>query len=123
MKLTTQRLFDFASIAATKAGTEIRPLVDYVNSSVEQLIRAVTGQLTLADNIKGQIITSQLVHGVASTVAVDSRDINGIITLKVESDAMDSFAWSLDARNNLLLTAYFKSGSGKRTCKFFVFFQ
>ena len=122
MKLNAQRLFDYATIAATQAGKEIKGLVDYLNQNIEQLIRAVDGQLTLEENIKGQIINVTLSHGVATTVAVNSRDVVGLISLQVTSDAMDSFTWSFDNKDNFVITAYFKSGSGKRACKFFAFF-
>lgn len=121
MRLNSQRLFDFALIAATEAGKAIKPLVDYLNSNIEQLIRAVDGQLTLEENIKGQIINVSLTHGVSTAVAVNSRDVNGLICLQVTGDAMSSFSWSFDSKDNFNVTAYFKSGSGKKACRFFLF--
>lgn len=123
MRLNAQRLFDFALIAATDAGKAILPLVNYINSNIEALIRAVDGQLTLEENIKGQILNTTLTHGVATVVAVNTRDVNGLICLQVTSDAMDAFTWAFDNKQNFTITAYFKSGSGKRACKFFLIAQ
>jgi len=122
MKLTIARLFDFASIASTKAAQEIKPFIDFVNSSTEQIVRALTSQLTLEENIKGQIIRTRFTQGVAQAVSVSSREVLGVISLKCQDDAVDSFLWSFDAKGQLSITVFFKSLSGSKDCAFFAFF-
>jgi hypothetical protein len=124
MILTAQKLFDFALIATTQAGTQIKPLVDYLNTNLEKIVRAVNGELTLQDNIKGQIVSTQLQHGIATSVACNSTEIHGITSLQCDADAISALNWQFDNKGALQLTAYFQSASAtKRTCKFFVYFK
>ena len=124
MILTASRLFDYAAVAKNKAAEELKPFIDYCNTNFEKIIRAVAGELTLTDNIKGQMLATTFQHGIAQSVAVASTAINGVVPMSCDDDAITAVKWALNINGGLQLTVYFQSASAtKRNCNLFVFFK
>ena len=124
MKIQASRLFDFALLAASKAGPEIKPFIDYCNSNFEKIVRALAGELTLQDNVKGQFVTVGLSHGIAQSVSVNSKSIVGVVPMSSGASSIAAFNWQLNAKGELQITVSFKADPGKaESCKFFVFFE
>ncbi|HYD02010.1 MAG TPA: hypothetical protein VEB22_12350 [Phycisphaerales bacterium] len=107
MKLAISRLFDFAQVAATKAGEELKPFIDYANGKFEELHRALNGGLTFAENFRAQEITAKLKHATEATLAVKSTP-KGLIPLSVsDSDAITSLVWSVNQKGQVVVTPRF----------------
>lgn len=124
MKITASRLFDFASIASSKAAQEIKSFIDYSNSNFEKIVRALSGELTLQDNVKGQIINVGLSHGVSQSVAVNSKNIVGVVILSSGTSSVDAFNWQINSKGELQFTVHFKVDPGvKVSCRFYAFFD
>ena len=81
MKITASRLFDFASIATSQAAGEIKSFIDYSNGNFEKIVRALSGELTLQDNMKGQTLQVSCTHNTLVSVSVNSTSIAGVIVL------------------------------------------
>lgn len=124
MKINAVRLFDLALLGAAKAAVELKPFLEYVNSTNDQLIRALRGELTLGDNVKGTEVTLELQHGVALAVATTTRP-RGVTLLQCAStdgDTVTSFDWRYDDQGRLQLTCYFRLASTTRhKVRFFLF--
>jgi hypothetical protein len=116
LKLTISNIFDYATIAATKAAQEIKPFIDHYNASIDQIVKAIKGQLTLADNFYGQQLVVELVHNVQTKVAITRPQVLGIIPLATNStiDALDNLQSSVNQSGQLLLTAQFKLASSTK---------
>ena len=124
MKIQASRLFDFALLAATKAGPEIKPFIDYCNGNFEKIVRALAGELTLQDNIKGQFVTVGLSHGVYQSVSVNSKSIVGVVPMSSATSSIAAFNWQINAKGELQFTVSFAADPAKAvSCKFFVFFE
>ena len=124
MKIQASRLFDFALLAATKAGVEVKPFIDYCNSNFEKIVRSLAGELTLQDNVKGQIITVSVSHGIAQSVSVNSKSIVGVVPLASSTSSIAAFNWQLNSKGDLQFTVSFQVDPLKAvSCKFFAHFE
>lgn len=116
MKLTINSIFDFATLAASKAAQEIKPFIEYVNRTTEEIVRALKNNLTFQDNFLGELKTVELVHGVESKVSIGRSSILGVLALKVasEDDALESLVTSVNQQSQLLVTPAFKLASSTK---------
>ncbi len=54
MKFSITRVFDISKLLATKAGQDLKDLIEYLNQLQDQLLRLVQNGITLDDNLKLQ---------------------------------------------------------------------
>jgi hypothetical protein len=128
MKITLGQLFDKTKLLRTADPTfkeivrNLTPFIDYVNQGFGQIVRALSGELTFNDNLKGEIITVELLHATATRAQVKSRDILTIIPLSVESNTLYGLDRSFTDAGELQLTAYWRSTPVTTAikCTFFV---
>lgn len=94
-KFTINRLLDTSKLAATKAGGELRDLLDYVSLFSEQVLRALRTQLSFSDNFACIVRDYELLHNVATVINTNDSTPTGIIPLRVYSSVtgVDSISW------------------------------
>lgn len=113
MKLTISSIFDFATVASSKAAQELKIFIDYVNRVVDEVVKVLQGGLTFSDNFQGQQLVVELQHGVETKVAIRRQQVLGILPLKVLSstDALESLISSVNQEGQLILVPEFKLAS------------
>ena len=115
-KFTATKLFEYAKVAGTPAGKELEEFITFVNQNFEQIIRGISGNLTLEDNIKGQKLTLSLIHNREVTTTVNGGDVVGILPLRVLTDsnvkeAFENLSWWVNSSGKLVLYPQFKNAS------------
>jgi hypothetical protein len=113
MKITFGRIFETSLIAKTKSFKELQPLIEWLQQAIDNLARASTGAVTLADNIDSDFYT-QKVKSTALNVSLEFR-VNKVPTaLFVAKQApvtpqVSSFSWQIlpngNCQANFIFTA------------------
>lgn len=114
MKLNSPKLFDITTIDAELA-SKIGPLISFINSNNEEIVRALRNQLTFADNLKGQLLTLTCTHGnpvIAGNMAKGVQ-VLGVIPLRVidSTDSLTSHNFTFTSAGEFQITAYFRLAS------------
>lgn len=103
-KLTVSRIFDVSFIANTRAFQEMKPFVEYVNQTVDNLIRIMRNGIGVQDNVDAQVLVQSLKHNTDSTVGLGKRPLLVLLGRQAPTvPAITSFTWRLDDSNNLVL--------------------
>jgi len=131
VKINIDRLFDSNTILKSTDDTfklvvrGLSPFFDFVNAGLWQLVRALNGEITFKDNLKGQIVEVSLKDSVPTKVAVTSRDILTLLLLSTESNTIYGFDRSFTDAGDLQITAYFRATPTPDSvkCRFFVAFN
>ncbi len=129
MKINQTQLFDSQNLLKGADSTVativkgLRPFFAYVNGVVENLVKAVSGQLTLGDNLKGQLLSVKLTHATSVKVALTSRDIHGLVSLRCDGNTVEGLDYAFAADDSFSITAYFRdTTTGEaHTCVIFAF--
>lgn len=97
-KFTINRLLDTSKLAATKAGGELRDLLDYVSLFSEQVLRAFRGDLNFADNFACIVRDYDVLHNTATVISTNGTSPTGIIPTRVysQSTGISAFSWWLN---------------------------
>ena len=114
-KFSINRLLDTSKMATTKAGGELRDLLDYLALFSEQVLRAFRNQLTFQDNFACFVKDYTLVHNTETTIITDGTTPAGIIPLRVYSSTtgIDSLSWWLnDAGQTVVKVGFVGAPSG-----------
>lgn len=106
-KINTPKTFPKESIPDKKVGDAVQPLVDYVSQNIDQLQRALINQLTLSENLKGEIITIKAKHNQAVNITT-SGNVAYAWVLKSD-DGVRSFKFSNNADRTLNCLFSFES--------------
>lgn len=84
MKLSAVKLFELAALSPDLRG-KLEPLVSFVNTNFDQVLRALSGQLNLDDNLSARRLTVSLSNGIAKDiVVVNAQLVVGILPLRVQ---------------------------------------
>ena len=116
MKLTISSIFDFATVATSKAAQELTTFIDFVNRLTDEVVKALRNRLTFADNFQGQQVVVELVHGVESKIAIDRPQVLGVLHLKTSStaDVLTSMVTSVNQEGQLVILPNFKLASSTK---------
>jgi hypothetical protein len=110
MKVNSVKLFEANQISDEKLRQQLSPLIEFINSTTDQLVRAVQGGITLEDNLDTQALTIEFTHGVSKDVLVkDPQRILGVLAMKIlhSSDAVVGLRWSATNTEAISVTLYF----------------
>jgi hypothetical protein len=104
MKITFGRIFETSLIGKTQAFQEMQPFVEWIQSSVDNIARALTGNLSVADNMDAAT-TVQSAKGTATSVTLEFKLKRAPMSLTVASQspvspAITSMAWQQLANGN-----------------------
>lgn len=77
-QITVSKFFDENDIKDEAVRQAIKPLVSYMNSAFDNVIRAIQGEITLGDNIKGTLHTFNAKHNTATSLAVEGSFVGAI---------------------------------------------
>lgn len=127
MKLNSPKLFDITTIETEIAG-KVSNLISFINSSNEEIVRALRNQLTFGDNFKGKVLTLSCVHGIATVAGGLAKGIQvlGVIPLRVldATDSLTSHNFTFTSAGEFQFTAYFRLAStSAKQVTFFVLTQ
>jgi len=119
MKLSITKLFSKESLE-DKIVQKLTPLIDFINTSTEQIVRALQNKLTFADNFNCEVkALSDVVHGV--TLKLTVKGLNPVLTViplaifPVNNtqlvEAIPQIAWRLNDVGQLEVTPYTRTAS------------
>ena len=109
MKLPTPRLLETAKLMATQAGQQLGDLIVFATSSIEQIVRALRNNLSVADNFNSQIAPTTLTHATPQIINTNKRQPSQIMVGQVLSQTygISALPWYMDQNSNLVVTPYF----------------
>lgn len=103
--INTPKSFSKEALGSSKTAKEIEPFVDYVNQNFDQLQRALINQLTISENLKGQVLSVKAKHN----QRIDVR-ANGVVRYGFvlnSSVPVKSFFLNQDNTGNIHITVKF----------------
>lgn len=107
-KISINALLEVSKMLATKAGQELSEALDFLNDLADQTVRILRQGITVQDNLNASTPTVELTHNTAQVVNFESsKQIFAVIPVRVISTqyGIDSFAWYLNAANQLVVKA------------------
>lgn len=109
MKLSISRILETSRALATEPGKELSDFISYVAQLSEQVIRALNGRLTFADNFNAKVATYELTTGVEAVISTDGKTPIGIFPIRTVTSlyGVDSFLWYIDGMSNVKVKATF----------------
>lgn len=114
MKVSTTKLFDASQLGQDEQA-KLAPLIDYINTSISELVKAVSGNLSFGDNVNCEIKSASLKHDVVAVIATQkaASSILAVVPLRTisESNAILSFVYSVNGKSQLTVTPQFKLSS------------
>ncbi len=116
MKLNLSKIFDAAKTtdALRKGGIDIADFIDYVYSLSENLVLAVQGKLSIADNLNSTVRELTLRHGEPSEVGIPAEkgktQASDVLVTQARpfANAVDAYNWQYDTSGNLVLVCFFR---------------
>jgi hypothetical protein len=114
MKVNSVKLFEANQISDEKLRQQLNPLIEFINSTTDQLVRAVQKGLTPEDNMDTEMLTIEFSHGISKDVLVkEPQRILGILAMKIlhSSDAVEGLRWSATNTEAVSVTLYFREAS------------
>lgn len=127
-KVTVTKLFEYARVASTQGGKDLKEFIDFVNQNFEQVVSALVSKLSLKDNFKGEELSLTLTHAKETVANVNGSSVIGVQMMRVVTDgstleALTSLAWYITSDNKLALTPYFRTADATKTrdCVLFVY--
>lgn len=105
--INTPKSFSKESLPSAKTAKDIEPFIDYVNQNFDQIQRALINQLTISENLKGQVVTVQAKHNQAVAVNTAAPVRYGFVL--AADDGVTSFKFSNLSNGQLTCTFHFES--------------
>jgi len=107
MKLSINKLLDITGPLSTQAGQQLKPILDYMTSAFQELIRAVSGQLSW-ENMRSITKTVEIQHNTDITIEVEGKVITDILVTRISYSnsaycGFTGIAWWLDANGRPVL--------------------
>ncbi len=105
MKITFGRIFEQSLLKESKFLEDAMPFIEWVQTAVDNVARALTNSLSIADNMDAQVLT-QTVKGLTTTASVEFKARKAPMALIVAQQvpttpAITSFAWQVLANGNV----------------------
>ena len=124
MKISLSKLFDLASIQDDDMREQLTPLVNHLNSALDNIITALRNEITLADNVKGNLKILQMKHDNETTFRLGGGFI-GLTPLLVESKdvGLDSYKVRIVSGNQVGVTPLFtdQDPTKQRSVRWYIF--
>lgn len=112
MKISISSLYDVTKVLGTKAGSELQDFIVFSQQAFGEIVRAVKGNLTLRENIKGLILELSATNGKPIVVNVGVNIIGCIpLRCKHNSDSITGLNWGYTQDNSIMLTIYFREAT------------
>lgn len=95
MKITFGRIFEQSLVNKTRSFEELAPYIEWTQQAIDNIARAITGEITFDDNIKSQY-TTQTIRSQANTLEFKLRAAPKALILAQQSPVapiVTSFAW------------------------------
>ena len=109
MRLSAVKLFEVSNLPPDLRG-KIQPLVSFINENFDQVIRALTKQLNLADNLAATVVEVKLTHAVPKDIQVPNAQlVQGLIALRVQDAAVACLGtgWRIIDNATIRVTPYY----------------
>lgn len=109
MKFDVGKVFDAARARATQAGQQLSDVIDHLATLTEKTASSLRNGLTFGDNFNCSVRVVELIHDTEQVVATSSREVLGIIPIRVETPTagLDSFLWYKNPKGQLVARAKF----------------
>ena len=122
-KITVSKFFDENDIKDDAVREAIKPLVSYMNSAFDNVIRAIQGDLTLGTNVKGTLQTFSVKHNTATSLAVDGTFVGAIPLYVLDTGiGIDSYTLRVPDTGQVEVTFQFTDTSDtSRSVRMFFF--
>ena len=126
MKITIPRTFDFSILKDSKTYKENVQFFDWVNSFTDTIVRGLTNQITIADNIDSQVVSQDFTSGTALKIPVKGRTPKAVVFGGADT-GIANFFYSMDKESLLNITVtHSKVGANglpaALKCNFLIFF-
>lgn len=108
MNINTPKSFNKNTLGDKKVADAIEPFLDYVNQNFDQFGRALQNQLTLGENLKGEVKTIQCMHNQAVTVRPGSP-VAYVMPIYCVGDAVKALYTAFNADGSLSVRIKFDS--------------
>ncbi len=113
MKVTFGRIFEQTLIAKTKSSEELQPFIEWVQTAIDNVARALTSQLTLSDNVDSAFYTQKF-KGSTTTIVQEFKVTKTPKALLIAqqtpiSPAVESYAWQMLANGNAQVSIKFSA--------------
>jgi hypothetical protein len=86
---------------------KLDPFIDFVNQNTDQFTRALTNQLTFADNLLGSVVTVSAKHRTPIVVPAAAKAVSAIIPLRCSGGSIRSFTYTFNTNGSVNLTFIF----------------
>ena len=96
-----------------------------LNQFIEQVAIAITGKLTIGDNVAGKYIDETFTHNVAKELNVnDTRAVGAVVPVYCANDLIVGYGWERLTNGNIQITLLFNSGgTSSRSTRLMVLFK
>lgn len=138
MRVTVPKLFELFQLDEKLRG--VGPLVDFLNTSLEQVIKALQGRLTIRDNGFAELRSLEFRKPSPATDSAGGyfpweqtftpaqRTVEGVLLLQTEAkngNTVASWRWEFLSNGSIRLTVYPRDTTSNEslTAKFAVLFQ
>lgn len=126
MKITIPRTFDFSILKDSKTYKENVQFFDWVNSFTDTMVRGLTNQISVTDNLDSQVISQSFTSGTALRIPVKGRTPKAVMFGGADTGIVNYFySMDKDALLNITVTHSKLGSNGLPTgliCNFIVFF-
>ena len=122
-KITVSKFFDENDIKDDAVREAIKPLVSYMNSAFDNVIRSIQGEITLEDNVKGEVHTFTAKHNTATSLAVAGTFVGAIPLYVLDTGiGIDSYTLRVPDTGQVEVTFQFTDTSDtSRSVRMFFF--
>jgi hypothetical protein len=111
MKLSLPKLLETSRLLGTQAGQQLQELIEYVSSTLSQIIQSLRNGLTFRDNFDCLIQTVSLTHNNPQVINRGStaKTVTGVTAMQTISTttAITALVWYLDSSNSLVVVPQF----------------
>tara|TARA_R110000824_G_scaffold401754_1_gene614876 strand:+ start:3541 stop:3936 length:396 start_codon:yes stop_codon:yes gene_type:complete len=112
MKLKVSNVLDLSKYLQTKTGQELRGLLEYVAKLGEEIVTALTSNLSYGDNFSAELKKITLRDGIREVIKISKPDV-GVKEIRVrriyddEFFVIQSFGWSYNSQSEIIVELNF----------------
>lgn len=110
MKITFGRIFETSLVGKTKAYEELQPFIDWIQSAIDNMARALTSQLSVSDNLDASFI-SQTARSTSTAVTLEfkapKRPQALMLASAPVSPKVTSWGWQVLVNGNVQVSLVF----------------
>jgi hypothetical protein len=113
MKITFGRIFEQSLIAKTKSAKELQPFIDWIQGAIDNIARAMTSNLSVADNLDARFYYQAMKSTtVSATTTFKPTKVPKHLSVSAQtpvSPALVSFTWQMLPDGNCQINCVFGS--------------